>query len=71
MSKPQKFCTIWFGMALLDTFQWKLFQVTAKNDGLDRGAPEGTWMPGGGIRVHCAYSLYGKRFVKVVFEKIE
>ena len=69
MSKPKKFCTIWCGMALLDTFQWKLFQVTAKNDGLDRGAPEGTWMPGGGIGVHCTYSLYGKRFVKVVFEK--
>ena len=43
--------------------------MTAKNDGLDRGAPEGTWMPGGGIGVHCTYSLHGKRFVKVVFEK--
>ena len=69
MSKPQKFFTIWYGMTLLDTFQWKLFQVTEKNDRKHRGESEGTWIPGGGIEVPCTYSLYGKRFVKVVFEK--
>ena len=51
MSKPQKFFTIWYGMTLLDTFQWKLFQVMEKNDRKHRGESEGPWIPGGGIEV--------------------
>ena len=55
---------------LLDTFQWKVLQAVANIDGKDRGTPEGTWVPDGGIVTPCVYYLYGAKIHKSsVWEK--
>ena len=38
--------------------------MTAKIDGKHRGAPVGTWKPGGGIEVSRIYFLCGERVRK-------
>ena len=44
-------------------------------DGVHRRAPEGTWIPGGGIELPCTYFLYGakihKRCIRKLIEETE
>ena len=38
---------------------WKIISVTATVEGNHRAAPEGMWVPGGGIEIPSTYKLYG------------
>ena len=43
---------------------WKIISVTATVEGNHRAAPEGMWVPGGGIEIPCTYKLYGAKLHK-------
>ena len=36
---------------------WKILSVTAIVESNHRAAPEGIWVPGGGIEIPCTYKL--------------
>ena len=55
--------------------EWKVLNITTKITGKHRRAPEGTWVPGGGIEIPCTYFLYGakihKKYVRKVIKECE
>ena len=52
--------------------EWKVLQLIVKIEVKHRSAPEGTWVPIGGIQISCFYFLYGVKFHKSsLWEKIK
>ena len=43
---------------------WKLYLVKAIVSENHRVAPEGKWVPGGGIEILCSFELYGPKIYK-------
>ena len=54
---------------------WKILSVIAIVESNHRAAPEGVWVPGGGIEIPCSYKLYGakmhKKNVRDIIKKAE
>ena len=49
---------------------WKIYLVKATISENHRVAPEGKWVPGGGIEIPCNYELYGPKNRKKYVRKI-
>ena len=49
---------------------WKLYVVKAIVLENHRVAPEGKWVPGGGIEIPCKYELYGPKIHKKLVRKL-
>ena len=43
---------------------WTIIRITAVIDNEHRRAPEGTWIPGGGIEIPCTYKIYSAKINK-------
>ena len=43
---------------------WKIYVVKAIVTENHRVAPEGKWVPGGGIEIPCNFELYGPKMYK-------
>ena len=48
--------------SFMDTFN--IHSITATINGQHRRAPEGTWVPGGGIEIPCTYKIYAPKIHK-------
>ena len=49
---------------------WRILWMKAVIDGVHRRAPEGTWIPGGGIELPCTHFLYGAKIHKRCIRKL-
>ena len=49
---------------------WKLYLVKAIVSENHRVAPEGKWVPGGGIEIPCSFQLYGPKIHKKCIRNI-
>ena len=50
--------------------KWTILSLNAKIDGEKRQAPEGTWVPGGGIKIPCTYLIFAAKINKHKIRKI-
>ena len=44
--------------------KWMILSLKAKIDGEKRRAPEGMWVPGGGIEIPCTYKIFAAKINK-------